>query len=334
MGCAEICQKSSQPLPFGRMKFTPLPQRLGRIDDMPRSVKILDIHPETPFVSTFTLDISVGAQPGQFVMLWLPRVDEKPFSVAFDDGKTLQLTIARVGTLTEALFKRKAWEEKSGNKEKSPQAISRVGIRGPYGRTFSYEKGEHLAVVGGGYGAAPLYFLAHQAVGRGCTVEFIVGARSAEHLLFVERAKKLKGVTVHVATDDGSAGFKGYNAALLGEMLGGRMTNSELRIANGEQGNKSNTKAANVRKIDRILTVGPEKMMKAVSDLALKHNIPCQVSVERYMKCGFGVCGQCCIDDSGMATCMEGPVMDHVRARTQVEFGAYHRDKVGRRKNW
>ncbi len=270
-------------------------------DDMPRSVKILDIYSETPFVSTFTLDISVGAQPGQFVMLWLPRVDEKPFSVAFDDGKTLQLTIARVGKFTEKLFKMKAGDL--------------VGVRGPYGRTFVYEKGEHLAVVGGGYGAAPLYFLAHQAVGKGCTVEFVVGARSAEHLLFVERAKALKGVTVHVATDDGSVGFKGYNAALLAELLKG--------------GKKSK-----IFSVDRILTVGPEKMMKAVSDLALEHKIPCQVSVERYMKCGFGVCGQCCIDDSGMATCMEGPVMDHKRARSQVEFGAYHRDKVGRKVKW
>lgn len=315
---AEICQKAIPPLPLACMKFTPLPQRLGRIDDMPRSVKILDIHPETPFVSTFTLDISVGAQPGQFVMLWLPRVDEKPFSVAFDDGKTLQLTIAKVGKFTETLFKKG-----EQGPAKAGLVGELIGIRGPYGRAFSYEKGEHLAVVGGGYGAAPLYFLAHQAVAKGCTVEFIVGARSAEHLLFVERAKGLKGVTVHVATDDGSAGFKGYNAALLGEML--VRSQKEDKREHGKHGTKQ---------ISRILTVGPEKMMQAVSDLALEHNISCQVSVERYMKCGFGVCGQCCIDDSGMATCMEGPVMDHVRVRTQVEFGAYHRDKVGRATAW
>ena len=93
-------------------------------------------------------------------------------------------------------------------------------------------------------------------------------------------------------------------------------------------------KKSKIFSVDRIVTVGPERMMKAVSDLAVKHDIPCQVSVERYIKCGFGVCGQCCIDDSGMATCMEGPVMDHLRARAQVEFGAYHRDKVGRKKIW
>ncbi len=261
--------------------------------DIPQTVKILDIKDENPFVKTFTLDISLGAQPGQFVMLWIPRMDEKPFSVAFDDGKELQLSIASVGPVTEVLHKMK-----KGDK---------VGVRGAYGKPFEYEDGEHLAVVGGGYGAAPLYFLAHEAVKHGCTVEFVVGARSKEYLMFTERAATLKNTTVHVATDDGSEGFKGYNASLLKELLDDGV------------------------KIDRMLTVGPELMMIAVSDLALEKDVPCQVSVERYMKCGFGVCGQCVIDETGMPTCMKGPVMDHKLAREQVEFGKYHRDKVGRK---
>ena len=264
--------------------------------DIPKTVKILNIKDENPFVKTFTLDISPGAKPGQFVMLWVPRMDEKPFSVAFDDGYELQLSIAAVGPFTNALH-----DMKVGDK---------VGIRGAYGKTFEYEDGEHLAVVGGGYGAAPLYFLAHEAVNRGCTVEFIVGARAKEYLMFLDRAEMLKNTTVHVATDDGSEGYKGYNAALLKELLDDGM------------------------KIDRILTVGPEVMMMAISDMALGKDIPCQVSVERYMKCGFGVCGQCTIDDSGMPTCIKGPVMDHKLAREQVEFGKYHRDKTGRKKEF
>jgi dihydroorotate dehydrogenase electron transfer subunit len=281
------CCKKKKPA------YVPLFKQMGRANDLPRSVKILDIKEENPSVKTFTLDISVGAKPGQFVMLWIPRVNEKPFSVAFDDGKTLQLSVAKVGPFTERLF-----ESKVGDL---------VGVRGPYGTRFEYEDGEHIAVVGGGYGAAPLYYLAHEAVERGCTVEFVVGARSTEHLLFIERAEKLKNTTVHVATDDGSVGYKGYNAALLGEKMNEGM------------------------KLDRILTVGPERMMLAVSDLALEHDVACQVSVERYMKCGFGVCGQCVIDDSGMTTCMNGPAMDHKLAREQKEFGKYHRDRLGRK---
>lgn len=264
--------------------------------DIPKTVKILDIKDENPFVKTFTLDVSLGARPGQFVMVWVPGVDEKPFSVAFDDGNELSLSIAAVGPATNKLH-----EMKVGDK---------LGVRGPYGKIFEYEKKEHLAVVGGGYGAAPLYFLAHEAVKDGCTVEFVVGGRTKEHLLFLERVKTLENTNLHIATDDGSEGYKGYNAALLKELMDDGL------------------------KIDRMLTVGPEVMMLAISDMALEKDIPCQVSVERYMKCGFGVCGQCVIDDTGMPTCIKGPVMDHKLAREQVEFGKYHRDKVGRKQDF
>lgn len=291
--------------------------------DMPRSVKILEIKDENPFVKTFTFDVTMGALPGQFVMLWIPRVNEKPFSVSFDDGVSLQCSIAKVGPFTETLFTKKAGDK--------------VGIRGPYGQPFMYEKGEHLAVVGGGYGAAPLYFLAHEAARNGCSVEFIVGARSAEYLLFTERAGLLKNTKVYVATDDGSRGEKGYNTLILKRILEegkkGGERGSALRYA-GEDTEGGKAPFAPLREwcvVDRILTVGPEGMMKAVSNLALEFEVPCEVSVERYMKCGFGVCGQCVIDDSGIPTCLAGPVMDHRFARQQAEFGSYHRDAVGRK---
>ncbi|KKT75748.1 MAG: putative dihydroorotate dehydrogenase B (NAD(+)), electron transfer subunit [Candidatus Peregrinibacteria bacterium GW2011_GWA2_44_7] len=266
---------------------------MGRPHDLPRVVKIVDIKEENAQVRTFTLDLSVGAHPGQFVLLWIPRLDEKPFSVAFDDGQKLELSIAKVGPFTEALFEKKVGDQ--------------VGIRGPFGKPFYYELGDRLATIGGGYGAAPLYFLAHQAVQKGCTVEFIVGGRSKDHLLFIERAAALPSTQVHVSTDDGSQGFKGYNVQLLNQLFDEGLA------------------------LDRLITVGPERMMKAVSDVALEKNLECIVSVERYMKCGFGICGQCVIDESGMPTCMEGPAMDHKLARRQKEFGQYHRDALGKK---
>lgn len=284
--------------------------------DMPQSVKILAIKDENPFVKTFTLDVTMGALPGQFVMLWIPRVNEKPFSVSFDDGVSLQCSIAKVGPFTETLFSKKVGDK--------------VGIRGPYGQPFEYEKGEHLAVVGGGYGAAPLYFLAHEAVRNGCTVDFIMGARSAEYLLFTERAGLLKNTKVYVATDDGSRGEKGYNTLILKRILEEGKKKSPS-VAGKNAGSLRCAAGVAPGLIDRILTVGPEGMMKAVSNLALKFDVPCEVSVERYMKCGFGVCGQCVIDDSGIPTCLAGPVMDHQFARQQAEFGSYHRDAVGRK---
>lgn len=260
---------------------------------MPRMAKIVSIECENAQVRTFTLDLSVGGEPGQFVLLWLPSIDEKPFSIGMDDGKTLQLSIAQVGTFTERLFQFKVGDW--------------VGVRGPYGTSFFYEPGERLALVGGGYGAVPLYFLATRAVLQKCRMEFVLGARSSAHLLYLNRIATLSKTKLHVATDDGSQGYKGFNVGLLRELLSKGL------------------------KVDRIMTVGPERMMKAVSDLALDFEIPCQVSVERYMKCGFGICGQCVLDDQGTPTCIEGPVMDHLKARAHVEFGQYHRDKLGRK---
>lgn len=260
---------------------------------MPRMAKVLSIEQDNAFVRTFTLDITMAGAPGQFVLLWLPRIDEKPFSIGMDDGKTLQLTIAKVGTFTEKLFDLGVGDL--------------VGLRGPYGTTFEYKVGERLALVGGGYGAVPLYFLATRAIVQKCKVEFVLGARSKDHLLYLDRIQALPKTKLHVATDDGSEGFKGFNVGLLRELI-----SKGLRV-------------------DRIMTVGPERMMKAVSDLALEFDIPCQVSVERYMKCGFGICGQCALDDKGTPTCLEGPVMDHLKAREHVEFGQYHRDKLGRK---
>ena len=112
---------------------------------------------------------------------------------------------------------------------------------------------------------------------------------------------------MHIATNDGSAGYMGYNTDILEKML--------------KEG----------KKIDLIMTCGPEVMMKKVSDLAWQYKIPCQISVERYMKCGFSICGNCCVDDLGITTCQEGPVMDNKLVRKIKEFGVYHRDPEGRK---
>ena len=69
--------------------------------------------------------------------------------------------------------------------------------------------------------------------------------------------------------------------------------------------------------------------MKKVLDICLKHKIPCEVSIERYMKCGIGICGTCCVDPIGIRMCVEGPVVDDKIAKKVFEFGKYHRDKYG-----
>ena len=262
---------------------------------LPRMVPIKRVIVENELVKTLVLDHTVGAKPGQFVNVWIPRVDEKPFSVAMDTGEELHLTIAAVGP-----FSKRVTGMEVGDK---------LGVRGPFGKPFRMKAGGHLAFLAGGYGAAPLFFLAHEAVKEKCKIEFIVGARRSDLLLYTDRIEKLKGVNLHVATDDGSAGHHGYNTEVLKEIL-------------------------DKEEIDCIYTVGPEVMMYKAAMMAKEKKIDAQISVERYMKCGFGICGNCCVDGTGVATCIEGPVMDLEEVLQTKDFGQYHRDHVGKKHYW
>lgn len=264
--------------------------------DIPVGVKIKKIRKETPFVRTFVFEHPLGAKPGQFVNLWIPGVDEKPFSVSYDDGKVFWLTIASVGPFTRALF-----ELRAGDK---------VGIRGPYGKGFEFQSGQKLVLVAGGYGAAPLFFAAGEASKKKCKVDFIAGARTEVQLLFIKQILELKNINLHITTDDGSAGRKG------------RCTEVLLELARGRK---------NRGKIDWIFACGPELMLKKVSDIAHEHKIRTQISLERYMKCGIGLCGQCCVDGLGIRICQEGPVLKNDLLRKIPEFGKYHRNSVGKK---
>jgi len=266
------------------------------LNTMPRAMKIKEVREESELVKTFVLDGSIAAQPGQFVNLWIPGLDEKPISVALDDGKELWLTIAAVGPFSKAMH-----EKVVGDK---------VGVRGPFGTVFTCEEGQRLALLAGGYGAAPLYFFATEASRKGCKIEFIVGARREDLLLYTERAAELPGVKVHVATDDGSAGHKGYNTQILEKIL--------------EEAGDSDA-------VSCIYTCGPEVMMVKAAEMAQKYGTDAQISVERYMKCGFGVCGQCAVDGLGVPSCISGPVMPLERVLQIPEFGKYHRDELGRK---
>lgn len=275
------------------MTTIPLENRL------PKTYPIASIRRETEMVRTFTFSVSLGARPGQFIMVWIPGVDEIPMSVAYDDGTTIQVTFFAVGDATRALA-----EFKVGDL---------VGLRGPFGTSYSWERGERLALVAGGYGAAPMYFVAKEAVKDGCSLDVFVGARSKEHLLYLKEFQALPKTTLHIATDDGSQGFKGFNVGLLDAVL---------------------TEKKHSRKkpfVDQIFACGPERMLLSVSDLAWKRTIPSQLSLERYMKCGYGLCGNCTVDPLGIRLCVDGPVVKNELCRKVTEFGKYHRDALGKK---
>lgn len=265
---------------------------IKKFDSKPVALPIKKIIHENDSVNTYVFEYPLNSQPGQFVMMWIPGVDEKPFSISFDDGKEFWITVCKVGLATEKLF-----EMKVGDK---------VGIRGPLGTFYKFKDGEHLALVAGGYGSAPMYFVAYKALNSGCKVEFLIGARNKDLLLFVQKIMGLSSINLHIATNDGSAGVKGFVTQILEDVL-------------------------NKEKIDKIFTCGPEVMMNAVGKIADSHNVELSLSVEKYMKCGLGVCGQCAIDHTGDLICKKGPVMSWDYVKKLSEFGKYHRDAQGKK---
>lgn len=254
---------------------------------LPEIVRITDVWDETRTIRTFTLDAELpDAQPGQFVMLWLPGIDEKPFAVA--DPGPLTVTVARVGPFSTALH--------------SSHVGDRVGWRGPYGNGYRLDEDRAALLVAGGYGAAPLHFLAMRAVERGIPTSVALGARRALDLLYVDRFEEL-GVDLVIATDDGSAGRRGY------------VTDAASRVI---------VEGSDVA----VYACGPEPMLVALHRLCLEQGVPGQFSLERYMKCGFGICGQCALDD--LLVCQDGPVLTAEELEGVQDFGRVHRSATGR----
>jgi len=235
-------------------------------------------------VKTFRFNRAMKADPGQFMMVWIPGLDEKPFAVSYADP--FGITVFEAGPFT-----RKMQELKKGDK---------LGIRGPYGHGFEL-KGKNICLVAGGHAVIPIAYLADVAKKKNYNITSIVGAKSKKHLFFVDRLEKSSS-NVTVTTDDGSFGKKGFTSDVLKELL-------------------------KKEKFDCIYTCGPEIMMKKVLDICEKYGIECQASLERYMKCGFGLCGQCCID--GVLVCKDGPVFNSEQLRKLSEFGKFKRDKSG-----
>ncbi|NHJ38483.1 MAG: dihydroorotate dehydrogenase electron transfer subunit, partial [Asgard group archaeon] len=177
----------------------------------------------------------------------------------------------------------------------------KIGIRGPYANSFKIN-GEKILFVGGGTGIATIAPTVEKAINKKITATVILGTKNRNELFFVERLKNY-GADIQITTDDGSIGFKGF------------ATNRAKELIEKE-------------KFDSIITCGPEIMMKTLFNIS--NDIPFQASLERYMKCGIGLCGQCCIG-KGLRVCIEGPVFDRKTLKIIKDFGVFKRDASGRK---
>jgi dihydroorotate dehydrogenase electron transfer subunit len=265
--------------------------------DRLRIVKIEKIVEETPTVRTlaFKDGTSSKAGAGQFLMIWIPGAEELPMSaMIWQEQFYAAVTVRKKGYGSTSLYNKKVGD--------------RLGVRGPYGNTFDIQKNaKKVMLVGGGTGLVPLLRLTVPLNRARIDTTLIIGAKTNSEVFFEKMALKCLRDTNHqvvVTTEDGSYGIKG------------QATDAMLNLICAERFNT-------------IYTCGPEGMMKKVFELALTRSIPVQASLERYMKCGIGICASCCIGDR--LVCKDGTVFNSKDLSSLSEFGLEYRDKSGRR---
>ena len=258
------------------------------------------------------------ARPGQFVALAVggdtsANLLRRCFSIhkvspSGTYGGTVDIVVAARGPGTRWLTDLRAHHE--------------VSIVGPLGRGFPLPTDPTPCVlVGGGYGSAPLFWLAAALRERGCHVEMVLGAATTDQLFGVVEARRasraMDGVTV--TTDDGSTGIKGWVSDVLPDVI--RRSRADV-----------------------VYGCGPMGMLKSVTDIATAQGAVAQVAVEESMACGIGVCMTCVMPVTGrdgltrMArSCVEGPVFrgDRIRwdafdnGRCRVPEDAYGAASMG-----
>ncbi len=185
-----------------------------------------------------------------------------------------------------------------------------VDVVGPLGKPFALPRDRVSAtLVGGGYGSAPLFGLARSLRSRGCRVDVVLGAASADRLFGALEAKRV-ATTVEVTTDDGSAGTRGWVTDVLPAVM-----------------ERAGTEV--------VYACGPMGMLRSISEVAAAAGVPAQCAVEESMACGIGVCMTCVLPVVGedgltrmVRSCVEGPVFLGDRVRWDA-LGTVPADAVG-----
>lgn len=245
-------------------------------------VKVIEVVDECYDTKTIRFEWGAETRPGQFVMVWVPGIDEIPMSLSGTDRAVKSITVKGIGEATRALHTLRAGDS--------------LRIRGPYGNGYNLSKGE-LLIIGGGVGTASI-MPAVTATGA----DTIIAARSDRDVIMDSVAAKHTS-NLWIATDDGSRGFHGNAVQLMRE-----------RIAE--------------KHYDCVVACGPEVMLWFTYQACVELGVDCQLSLERYMKCGAGVCGCCVMDDARV--CRDGPVFYKDQISRLTEFGKSKRDECGR----
>ena len=221
--------------------------------------------------------VAKKAVAGQFIIL---RIDEKgeriPLTIADYDRKEGSVTVIfmEVGKTTKQL----------GTLNKGDKLLN---FAGPLGQPSEIEKYGTVVCIGGGVGIAPLYPIVRELKQAGNYVISILGARNEKLLMLEDEIEKFSD-ELHICTDDGSKGKKGFVSDVLQKL-----------IDNG-------------KKINIVWAIGPVIMMKVVANLTKKYDIKTIVSLNPIMVDGTGMCGGCRISVGGETkfACVDGPEFD------------------------
>lgn len=258
---------------------------------LPKPSKILKIVPQTDIDYTFFVESDMDLRSGQFVQLSVPKAGEAPISVSdFGDGY-LEMTIRKVGRVTDEIF----------NKEVGDLLY----LRGPYGNGFKVEDhfGKDLIIVAGGTGLAPIknfinYY--YENLDKLKSLRLIVGFKSMDNRLFIDELSKWgKRFPVNVTLDKPEPGWIG-STGFVTEYV------SKMVIHDLEK--------------THAVIVGPPPMMKftalGFSQIGLRDE-QIWMSFERKMSCALGKCGHCKINETYV--CLEGPVFRYDKAVELVD---------------
>lgn len=258
---------------------------------IPFRSEIKEVIKHTEIEYTFRMSFTGDVKPGQFFEVSIPKFGEAPISVSGIGEDTVDLTIRRVGKVTNEIFENYVGDS--------------FFMRGPYGNGFDVEnyKGKQIVVVAGGTGLSPVkgvvdYFADHTDEAKGVTL--IAGFKSPSDVLFkndfIEWDEK---INVIKTVDQAPEGYEGH-VGMVTKFI------PELTIKDPE-----NTV---------FITVGPPIMIKFVVAEILKLGIEEKniwVSNERKMCCGIGKCGHCKIGSTYI--CLDGPVFNYVDGKELID---------------
>jgi dihydroorotate dehydrogenase electron transfer subunit len=272
-----------------------------------RSVKILSIREECDDIKTFFFNLKkdypesyIRPVPGQFVMVWVPGVDEVPMSISGctrDD--TWSISVKKVGECTAALHEMKVGDY--------------IGIKGPLGNGFTRDTLSKAFLVGGGIGMAPLQFLAAELYKHNRPFLVVQGTKTKSELAFDKCIGAISDHihNVHYCTDDGTFGQSALATDVLDEVIRNHLEDEDaIRIV--------------------VYACGPEKMLVEALKVCEKHGVEMQASLERMMRCGCGLCGLCAMDPTGDLVCKDGPVFPSEKLKQMDNFGKTYRDITGK----